>query len=106
MSKQSRYHDSNYCLTFGDDDVIFIDMVLLITRTPQSDGRDKFDAVIERAQLNPAKMEFAFFLASMLDADSLRKLKDRIHEILVQEINENLFNYFYAGTILNEEPQS
>ena len=105
MPKTSRYHNSSYIVSFGND-VIYLDLVVHITRTGHPDGRETFVGDIQQCQINRAEMEFAGFIIDMLDAAGLEKLYAALRTKVLEELDDNLFNYFYVGTILNEAPQA
>lgn len=101
MSKTSIFKKPDYCLSFGVDDVIFLDLEVKITRT----GIDKqsFSLEIVKSQLASAQMEFACYLIKMLPADALATLNKDIESALTLELTPSLHSLFYAGDLIQDD---
>lgn len=104
--KTSRYAKPNYTLTFGRDDVIFLDISLLVTeKTDAETGLTSYSATIEKCFLS-TEMEFARHLIERLcpscSAEIVEALMADIRKLLEDDISSSLHSLFYAGDIVNE----
>lgn len=98
MAKKSTYSNPEYVLSYGKDDVIFIDLEVEITRTLEGE-RENFTMEIARCQLNVHKMEFASFMIEQLGVEGLRNVYNKIRELVQVELQPELFSLFYVGNI-------
>lgn len=100
--RKAIYKNPEYCLSFGVDDVIFVDLEVEIVKT----GESSFALEITKSQLNQKQMEFATYLVSMLSADGLHKLNEDLRASLVEELTPNLFSLFYSSEVQHDESQT
>lgn len=98
MPKSALYKKPSYCITFGEDDVIFVDLTARITEENSVHGM--YSLEILECPLSK-EMEFSRYLASLLSTDSLENLHTTIKELLVAELTPNLFSLFYVSAIEN-----
>lgn len=94
MSKTSTYKNPSYCLSFGVDDVVFIDLEALIHKEGE-----QFRLEIVKSQLACTQMEFACYLLTKMTADGLREMNERLLEALTVELTPILFQLFYSGEV-------
>jgi hypothetical protein len=105
--KTSRYQKPNYTLTFGKDDVIFLDISLLVyEKSDIETGLTTYSAKIEKCFIS-AEMEFARHLVERLcpvcSAEIVEALMADIRKLLEDDISTSLHSLFYAGDIVPNE---
>lgn len=112
--KTSRYVKPNYALTFGNEDVIFLSVKLLITEhsSPTSieeslrDGTSRlsqYSVVIEECFLS-TEMEFARHLIERLcpacSAEVTTTLMEDLKKLLLEDVTPSLHSLFYSGELV------
>ena len=100
--KTGIYKRKEYCLSFGVDDVIFLDLEVRITRTP-GQTVDSYSLDILNHQLSNTKMEFACYLIKMLPSEALAKMNEELRLALVAELTPSLHSLFYVSDIQNDD---
>lgn len=103
MHKTSSYKKKEYVLSFGRDDVIYIDLEALIHK---EGDQGPFRLEIVNCPLNTEKMEFACHLIKKLNAHELRVVTEELKAALVAELTPSLFTLFYTSDILPDESQA
>lgn len=99
MSKQSRWVQEGYLLGF-EEDFIYIDISLLITKTGVEKGKESFSVQIEKCAISSGE-RFDHWLVSLMTKEQLDKVYGKIYDLLLVEIQPELFTYFYNGTIID-----
>jgi hypothetical protein len=96
MERKALYKDPEYVLSFGEDDVVFVSIELLITKLTE----DTFSLEVKRATIVRSKMEFAAHLIDKMTTEQLTELNQTLHHLVHQEFQDQLFTYFYNGELL------
>lgn len=101
MPTIGRYSNPRYTLSHGKDDVIFLDLILDITRTG-NDAVETFTAKVVSCKLNEELMEFACSLLRLIPTDALAALNNTIEQAVLAEVQDQLFTLYYASEIQPE----
>jgi len=94
MSSISTYSAPDYCMSFGNDDVVFVDLVIEISKDV-----NHYSLKIVKAQINAKKMEFALFILPFLTDTGALEVNKKIEELLIGELTPRLFSLYYAGEL-------
>lgn len=98
MSKTSIYKKPDYCLSYGTDDVVFLDIEIKIIRT-EVVPVEQFQLEIVSCAINAKQMEFVAYLVEKLDTAVLTQLNLHLRELLKNELAEELYHLYYVGEI-------
>lgn len=98
MSKISLYSQKGFMLTKEGEYYVTLDVEFKITKTGVEKGEEKFLLEILSAAINKDE-RFVLKMVPLLNTESLGLLYNHVHELLKLDVADELYNYFYRGTI-------
>ncbi len=96
----ARYINPRYCLSFGKDDVVFLDLIVDIKKVSESE----YSPEITQIKINEELMEFGVHLVSMLTTEKLAELVEGLKRAVLIEIQSELFSLYHASDLQPETP--